>query len=83
MPAVNRAVVKERALRLRNKGDAALHRHLSGQLGSILDVVVEGENMGRARDFTGVRLTGQVAGLRLNARVTGHDQRVLVGEVAE
>ena len=83
MPAVNRAVVKERALRLRNKGDAALHRHLSGQLGRILDVVVEGENMGRARDFTGVRLTGQVAGLRLNARVTGHDQRVLVGEVAE
>ncbi len=83
MPAVNRAVVRERAHRLRNKGDAALHRHLSGQLGRILDVVVEGESMGRARDFTGVRLTGQVAGLRLNARVTGHDQRVLVGEVAE
>ena len=81
MPAVDRLVVKERAQRLRAKGDAALHRHLSGQLGRILDVVVEGEGMGRAADFTGVRLAGQGAGARVRARVTGHDDRTLLGEV--
>ncbi len=81
MPAVERTVVKERAQRLRAKGDAALHRHLSGQLGRILDVVVEGEGMGRAADFTGVRLTGLGGGARVRARVTGHDNRTLLGEV--
>ena len=81
MPAVDRGVVKERAQRLRAKGDAALHRHLSGQLGRILDGVVEGEGMGRAADFTSVRLAGQGAGARVRARVTGHDNRTLLGEV--
>ncbi len=81
MPTVDRTVVKERAQRLRAKGDAALHRHLSGQLGRILDVVVEGEGMGRAADFTGVRLTGLGGGARVRARVTGHDNRTLLGEV--
>ena len=63
------------------KGDAALHRHLSGQLGRILDVLVEGEGMGRAADFTGVRLPGEGAGARVRARVTSHDNRTLLGEV--
>ena len=81
MPAVDRAVVKERAQRLRAKGDAALHRHLSGQLGRILDVLVEGEGMGRAADFTGVRLAGEGAGASVRARVTSHDNRTLLGEV--
>jgi threonylcarbamoyladenosine tRNA methylthiotransferase MtaB len=81
MPQVARTVVKERAQRLRQKGAEALVSHLSGQIGRTLDVVVEGEGMGRAPDFTGVRLGNQPLAARVSAHIRGHDGRTLLGEV--
>jgi hypothetical protein len=43
---------------------------------------MEGSGMARAPDFTGIRVEGQSgAGLR-RVRITKHDRRALIGEVA-
>jgi len=72
-------VVKERALRLRQKGQLALVRHLAGQVGARRRVLVESDAMGRTEHFTPVRLPAAAApGSIVEALVTGHDGRHLL-----
>jgi threonylcarbamoyladenosine tRNA methylthiotransferase MtaB len=76
MPPVNGALVKDRALRLRAKGDEALACHLRRKVGSVVHGLVEREGLARAEDFTeigfqGVAPPGEIVALR----VTGHDGR--------
>jgi len=79
MPAVAREVVKERAGRLRRHGEAALHRHLEGEVGAVRSVLAESPNSGRSEDFTAVRFDRAVApGSILAALVLGHDGRRLI-----
>ncbi|MBI1385312.1 MAG: tRNA (N(6)-L-threonylcarbamoyladenosine(37)-C(2))-methylthiotransferase MtaB [Rhizobiales bacterium] len=78
MPQLPKAVVRERADRLRRRGHAALAAHLDAQAGRTLDVLMETASRGRARDFTEVELGADVAagidaGSILMAEVTGHD----------
>ena len=47
MPQVAREVVKERARRLRDKGEAALARHLSAEVGTRRMVLTESQGVGR------------------------------------
>jgi threonylcarbamoyladenosine tRNA methylthiotransferase MtaB len=54
MPQVARALVKERARRLRAAGQAALVRHLDRWVGREADALVERESFARLPDFTGV-----------------------------
>ena len=56
MPQVARAVVKERAKRLRDKGAAALVRHLDGEVGKRRRVLMELNNVGRTEQFTPVQV---------------------------
>jgi len=79
MPQVNGALVKERAARLREAGEAALARHLGAQIGKTLRVLTEKGGMARAEDFTPLRTPGAEAGLMLDMRVTGHDGKALSG----
>ena len=58
MPQVYRATVKARADRLRQAGQKATERHLEAQVGRTLSVLVEKPGVGRAEDFTEVRLAG-------------------------
>src|SRR5205085_378997 len=60
MPQVARAVVKERARRLREKGEAALRRHLDGEVGRRRSVLSESGEVGRTEQFTPVRLSTMV-----------------------
>ncbi len=53
MPQVERAVIKERAARLRDAGDAALRRQLDSLTGKVLDVLTE-----KPRDADISQLTG-------------------------
>jgi threonylcarbamoyladenosine tRNA methylthiotransferase MtaB len=83
MPQVARAVIKDRARRLRDKGAAALRRHLDGEVGkcrSVLTETREGDRtMGRTEQFTPVRLAATVEpGVILDISVAGHDGRQLV-----
>jgi threonylcarbamoyladenosine tRNA methylthiotransferase MtaB len=79
IPPVARAVVKERASRLRDKGKAALHRHLDAEIGADRRVLVESHDLGRTEQFTPVRLAGSPnSGALIDVRVAGHDGRHLL-----
>ncbi|WP_103332123.1 tRNA (N(6)-L-threonylcarbamoyladenosine(37)-C(2))-methylthiotransferase MtaB [Pseudotabrizicola formosa] len=54
MPQLNGPEIKTRAARLRAKGEAALTRHLSAQIGQTHRVLMEGPRMGRTEQFTEV-----------------------------
>jgi threonylcarbamoyladenosine tRNA methylthiotransferase MtaB len=60
MPQVPRAVVKERARRLREKGTVALQCHLDSEVGARRRVLTESPDIGRTEQFTPVRLTARV-----------------------
>ncbi|WP_065328400.1 tRNA (N(6)-L-threonylcarbamoyladenosine(37)-C(2))-methylthiotransferase MtaB [Tritonibacter mobilis] len=69
---VNGNVIKDRAARLRAKGDAQVAKHLSQQLGRQHNVLMENPNMGRTEQFTEVSFTTpQVEGALIQTRITG------------
>jgi len=79
MPQLPRALVKDRARRLRDKGDAALRHHLDAQVGSRQRVLTETPALGRTEHFTPVRLDGRAApGVIVDLAVAGHDGRQLL-----
>jgi threonylcarbamoyladenosine tRNA methylthiotransferase MtaB len=79
MPQLVGDVIKQRASRLREKGAAALARHLEGEIGASRRVLTEAGGLGRTEQFTPVRLNGSVPpGLMLDVAVTGHDGRQLL-----
>ena len=79
MPQVERGIAKERARRLREKGAAALRRHLDGEIGRERRVLTERGGIGRTEQFTPVRLNTPAApGAMLDLTVAGHDGRQLL-----
>ncbi|MFM9941989.1 MAG: tRNA (N(6)-L-threonylcarbamoyladenosine(37)-C(2))-methylthiotransferase MtaB [Hyphomicrobiaceae bacterium] len=82
MPQTPRPIVKERAARLRQKAAEARLRHLSGQVGRTVDVLMEMAGMGRAPDFSEVAIAGLPAGVVVRAHLLAHDGSRLAAEVA-
>ena len=89
MPQLPRPLVKERAARLREKGEQALARHLAAMAGSRHTVLVEshdpatGQAMGRTPCFTPVTFTGAVCpGALADILVTGRQGSALTGVLA-
>jgi len=81
MPQVSRATIKARAERLRAAGQSATERHLGTQIGRELLVLIEKPGLGRAEDFTEVRLAETHAvGHIVRVRAAGHDGRRLRAE---
>ena len=78
MPMLAKEVIKERAKRLREKGDAALRAHLERQQGRRLTVLSESKGVARAEDFTQVRIATAPAGHLLDICVSGHDGQMLL-----
>jgi threonylcarbamoyladenosine tRNA methylthiotransferase MtaB len=79
MPQIAGDVVKERARRLREKGEAALRVHLDGEIGAQRRVLTERGGIGRTPQFVPVRLAAPVQpGVMLDVAVTGHDGRQLL-----
>jgi threonylcarbamoyladenosine tRNA methylthiotransferase MtaB len=79
MPQLHGAVIASRASALREKGVAALKRHLERTKGRRIAVLMENEGSGRAADFTPVRLeTGAGAGTLVEAVVAGDDGTSLI-----
>lgn len=79
MPQLDRAVIKERARCLRERGEAALARHLAAQVGTTHKVLTERGGIGRTAQFTPVKLASPLApGMILDLEVTGHDGRQLL-----
>jgi threonylcarbamoyladenosine tRNA methylthiotransferase MtaB len=79
MPQVPRVTVKERAHRLREKGEAALRAHLDGQIGARRRVLAESRALGRTEQFIPVQLNGPVEpGALLDLTIANHDGRQLL-----
>lgn len=78
MPMLAKEVIKDRAKRLREKGDAALRAHLERQQGRRLTVLSESKGVARAEDFTQVRIATAPAGHLLDICVSGHDGQMLL-----
>jgi len=79
MPQVDRAVVKERARRLREKGEIALRDHLDREVGSHRRVLVESRSIGRTEQFVPVRLAAPLEpGVILDLAIKAHDGRQLL-----
>ena len=79
MPQVPKAVAKERASRLRARGDTALQSYLGAQIGQIVDVLGERDGLGRTPGFAEINVPESVAGQIIAARVTAIDGTKLTG----
>jgi threonylcarbamoyladenosine tRNA methylthiotransferase MtaB len=79
MPQVDRAVIKDRARRLRQRGDAALSAHLQVQVGARRWVLTESHAAGHTEQFSRVRFARPVeAGRIIEVAITSHDGRELI-----
>ena len=79
MPQVDRAVVKERARRLRERAEAALRRHLDNEIGVTRSVLVESQNTGHTEQFTKVVLAAPAdPGTIIDVPIAAHDGRQLL-----
>jgi threonylcarbamoyladenosine tRNA methylthiotransferase MtaB len=79
MPQLDRALIKERAARLRDKGDAALAAHLAAHVGTRRRVLTERGGIGHTEQFLTVKLAAPLApGRILDLHMTGHDGRRLL-----
>jgi threonylcarbamoyladenosine tRNA methylthiotransferase MtaB len=78
MPAVNGAIIKERAARLRHAGDAQVQRHLQMQIGKQHNILMENPQMGRTEAFTEVHFSAsQEVGKIIVAKITGTNDNQL------
>ena len=82
MPQLERRLIRERAARLRQAGDAAIRRFLDGQVDTQQEILVEKADSGRSAHYATVRLAGASPGTVLSARAIGHDGQMLIAEVA-
>jgi threonylcarbamoyladenosine tRNA methylthiotransferase MtaB len=78
MPQVGREITKDRARRLREKGEIALRRHLASEVGCQRRVLVE-QKYGRSEDYTEVRFAqAETSGSILDVTIARHDGRRLI-----
>jgi threonylcarbamoyladenosine tRNA methylthiotransferase MtaB len=79
MPQIDRAIVKDRARRLREKGDEALRHHLDREIGARRRVLAESRALGRTEQFMPVRLaTPLEPGVIVDLTMSTHDGRQLL-----
>ncbi|HZR87354.1 MAG TPA: tRNA (N(6)-L-threonylcarbamoyladenosine(37)-C(2))-methylthiotransferase MtaB [Bradyrhizobium sp.] len=73
MPQVAGDVIKERAKRLREAGEAALRRRLETEVGETRDVLIESEKLGRTEHYLPVALCDETPGTVRRLKIAGHD----------
>lgn len=84
MPQVNGGVIKARAKRLREAGEAALARHLASMVGREEVLLIEKPGEARAANFAPARLdTPARPGALVRAAITGHDGTHLIARAVE
>ncbi|MFN3577309.1 MAG: tRNA (N(6)-L-threonylcarbamoyladenosine(37)-C(2))-methylthiotransferase MtaB, partial [Tabrizicola sp.] len=74
MPQVAGGEIRDRAARLRARGEEALAAHLAAQVGRVHRVLTEGPRIGRTEGFAEVAFAAeQPEGAILEVRITGQD----------
>ncbi len=82
MPQLDRALVKERAARLRARGDALHRAHLDRMVGSVQTIIVEMNGMAHTENFSLVAAPALVPREIRRVIITGHNGKHLEMEVA-
>ena len=83
MPQVAATTVKQRAARLRAKGDVRLQQFLEKQVGREVDVLMERPHIGRTPQFAEVRFNEPTAiGAIIRTKIAATDGRRLLAETA-
>jgi threonylcarbamoyladenosine tRNA methylthiotransferase MtaB len=80
MPQLDRALVKQRAARLRASGEAALKATLAGEIGKTRAVLVEKPGLGRSEHFIPVAIDAGRPGDIVAARIAASDGKTLVAK---
>jgi len=79
MPQLSRAIVKERAKRLRERGATAMRTRLDVEVGTIRSVLTESHEIARTEHFLPVKLaTASEPGRILKLKMSAHDGRYLL-----
>jgi threonylcarbamoyladenosine tRNA methylthiotransferase MtaB len=78
MPQVAGGEIRERAKRLREKGDAALRMRLAAEVGMTRDVLIESGTQGRTEHFLPVAIAGHAAGSVQQLTIVGQEAGRLV-----
>jgi len=73
MPQVDGGLIKERARRLREAGEAALRKRLEAELGKTREVLIESTSQGRTDHFLPVAIVGEMPGAVRRLTISGHD----------
>ncbi|MGH6834865.1 MAG: tRNA (N(6)-L-threonylcarbamoyladenosine(37)-C(2))-methylthiotransferase MtaB [Methylocella sp.] len=81
MEPVAPEIVKQRAKRLREAGDAALSNHLEAQTGKLVRVLTEHGGTGRTEDFTRVRIGNIPPSQMIDVVIAGNDGKMLEARV--
>lgn len=81
MPQLDRSLIKERAARLREKGDTVYQKHLHKACQGIYPVLIERGGIGRTPQFTTVLTDDLPQGQIVEMLISGHNGRHLTGEV--
>ena len=85
MPQVPRSIAKERAARLRKKGDCAHQDFLDGLLGRQMPAIVEAGGRARLGNFASVRLaaaSGIEPGELVSVDLISRDDKTLIGAIS-
>ena len=83
MPQLDKALVKERAKRLRLRGEERLQRFLANEVGATRSVLVETGRSGRTEHFAAVKFTQEMTpGAIVRAHVTGCGEAHLEARLA-
>lgn len=81
MPQMDRSIIKERAARLRSRGELAVQNHLAAQIGLEHNILIENERMGRTEGFTEVLFNNdQIKGSIVNAKIVSKSQTQLIAQ---
>jgi threonylcarbamoyladenosine tRNA methylthiotransferase MtaB len=83
MPQLDKAVIKERAARLRSRGQERLEEFLASEVGAMRQVLIETEGMGRTEHFAQVKFASRMSpGAIVRAQVTGRGASHLEARLA-
>ena len=78
MPQVDGGLIKERARRLREAGEAALRRRFESEIGATRAVLIESATQGRTEHFLPVAIRGEAPGAVRRLVIKGSDGARLV-----
>ena len=77
MPQLDRALVKERAARLRVRGESLKVAHLQGMVGSVQTILVENNGFAHTGNFTLVAAPDLAPRALARVAITGHNGKHL------